>query len=121
MIDELGNEVTDDRVQALVEHIRFKSDTMSWETGLILKALMVEGASTRDALAAAEAQNAELVAALEGLRWGSRDGDGCFDPAAKFASEWMRWEPCANGEHQEKCQRARAALSRQPAGGVVGE
>ena len=59
------------------------------------------------------AQNAALVAALEVLRWSSHDG-GCFDPAAKLAREWFRWEPCLPGNHNDKCLSARALLAQQP-------
>ncbi len=54
LVDELGRTVTQERVDALLEHIMFRSDTEAWEVGLLLKAIMPALAAANAAREAAE-------------------------------------------------------------------
>jgi hypothetical protein len=39
LVDELGEPVTAERVDALLAHFMFRSDPEAWEVGLVVKAL----------------------------------------------------------------------------------
>lgn len=67
MVDELGNAVTPERVEALLRHFAFRSDTEAWEVGLVVKAMAADRDRLAADLAAARAASAEMRAALSHL------------------------------------------------------
>lgn len=118
MIDELGNEVTEERVQAIAEHIMFKSDSTSWEIGLVLKALMVEVSATRDELAVAVAQ-------VEALRAAGDNMANCIEyfwkpsPCEHHGTECGACEVTRWGLLQESAEEWRELLAGQTAAPVA--